>query len=61
MADVEAAVARLNKIGVKDVESLSIAAAKALADLSDDQLKALVKATESVKGKVRPMDGNFIF
>ncbi len=61
MADLEVAIQKLTKVGFKDVENLPIGAAKALATLSDDELKALVHAQNSVKGQVHTMDGNIIF
>jgi hypothetical protein len=59
--EVEAAVQRLTRLGFKDVEELPISAAKALSTLSDEELKALVHAQKSVKGKVHTMDGIIIF
>jgi hypothetical protein len=61
MAGVETDLKRLTDLGVRNAEGLTIEAIKALGTLSDEELKALVKAQQAVGGRVHTMDGNIIF
>jgi len=55
-------IAKLNRVGIADLDGVPMGAIKVLAEMSDEELRILAKAQRELSGRVRLLDfGNVLF